>query len=76
MRIEKVKAERDKLAADYAATKKNLDNLKSSYAALEKDSNEALTSNINKNRQLLADLEAKQKTLTAEQDRLNKLKKT
>ena len=73
--FDKVKADRDKLAADYAATKKNLDNLKSSYAALEKDSNEALTSNINKNRQLLADLEAKQKTLTAEQDRLNKLKK-
>ena len=73
--LDKVKSERDKLAADYAATKKNLDNLKASYAALEKDSNDALEANINKNRQLLADLEAKQKALTAEQDRLNKLKK-
>ena len=73
--LDKTKAERDKLAADYAATKKNLDNLKASYAALEKDSNDALEANINKNRQLLAELEAKQKALTAEQDRLNKLKK-
>ena len=73
--LEKTKAERDKLASDYAATKKSLDNLKDSYAALEKDSNEALETNINKNRQLLAELEAKQKALTAEQDRLTKLKK-
>ena len=73
--LNKTKAERDKLAADYAATKKNLDNLKASYAALEKDSNDALEANINKNRQLLAELEAKQKALAAEQDRLNKLKK-
>ena len=60
---EKLKAERDKLAADYAATKKSLDNLKSSYAALEKDSNEALDANIKKNRELLAELEAKQKNV-------------
>ena len=73
--LDKTKAERDKLAADYVATKKSLDNLKASYAALEKDSNDALEANINKNRQLLAELEAKQKALAAEQDRLNKLKK-
>ncbi len=73
--LDKTKAERDKLAADYAATKKSLDNLKASYAALEKDSNDALEANINKNRQLLAELEAKQKALAAEQDRLTKLKK-
>lgn len=73
--LNKVKAERDKLAADYAATKKNLDNLKSSYAALEKDSNDALDANIKKNRELLAQLEAKEKALAAEQERLNKLKK-
>ena len=73
--FDKVKAERDKLAADYAATKKSLDNLKASYTALEKDSNEALESNIKKNRELLAQLEAKEKALAAEQDRLNKLKK-
>jgi chemotaxis protein MotB len=73
--FDKTKSERDQLASDYAATKKSLDNLRASYAALEKDSNEALEANINKNRQLLAELEAKQKVLTAEQDRLTKLKK-
>jgi chemotaxis protein MotB len=71
---DKLKAERDKLLADYSASDKSLKTLQSSYAALEKDSNEALTSNINKNRELLAQLEAKQKALIAEQDRLDKLK--
>ncbi|MFD2892370.1 OmpA family protein [Flavobacterium chuncheonense] len=72
--LDKVKAERDKLASDYAASSKNLSNLKSSYAALEKNSSDALESNMRKNRELLAELEAKQKALTAEQERLNKLK--
>ncbi len=73
--FEKLKADRDKLLADYTAADKNLKTLQSSYSALEKDSNEALTANINKNRELLAQLEAKQKTLSSEQERLNKLKK-
>jgi chemotaxis protein MotB len=72
---DKLKAERDKLAADYAASQKSLKTIQDSYNALEKDSNEALTANINKNRELLAQLEAKEKTLAAEQERLNKLKK-
>lgn len=72
--LDKTKAERDKLQSEYAATKKNLENLKSSYAALEKNSNDALESNMKKNRELLADLEAKQKVLQAEQERLDKLK--
>jgi len=72
--LDKLKAERDKLSADYAATKGNLDNLKSSYGALEKNSSEALDSNMKKNRELLAELEAKEKALAAEQERLGKLK--
>ena len=72
--FDKLKADRDKLLADYTAVDKSLKTLQSSYAALEKDSNEALTANINKNRELLAQLEAKQKALSNEQDRLNKLK--
>lgn len=72
---DKCKTERDKLAADYAATKKSLDNLKASYTALEKDSNEALEANIKKNRELLAELEAKQKALASEQEKFNKIKK-
>ena len=71
---DKLKVERDKLLADYTAADKSLKTLQSSYNALEKDSNEALTANINKNRELLAKLEAKEKSLAAEQERLNKLK--
>lgn len=71
--LDKVKSERDKLAADYAATNANLKNLQSSYNALEKNSDEALKSNMDKNRALLAQLEAKEKALAAEQARLNKL---
>jgi chemotaxis protein MotB len=72
--LDKTKAERDKLAADYAAAKSSLDNLKTSYSALEKDSSTALDANVKKNRELLAELEAKGKALAAEQERLNKLK--
>jgi len=72
---DKCKTDRDKLAADYTATKKSLDNLKASYTALEKDSNEALEANIKKNRELLAELEAKQKALASEQEKFNKIKK-
>jgi chemotaxis protein MotB len=71
--LDKTKAERDKLTADYAAAKANLDNLKSSYNALEKDSSSALDANVKKNRELLAELEAKEKALAAEQERLNKI---
>jgi chemotaxis protein MotB len=72
--LEKTKAERTKLQADYAAADKNLKTLQASYTALEKNSDDALQSNMNKNRELLAKLEAKEKALAAEQDRLNKLK--
>ncbi|GEC79595.1 OmpA family protein [Flavobacterium aquatile] len=71
---DKIKAERDKLLADFTAADKNLKTLQASYNALEKDSNAALSSNIDKNRELLAKLEAKEKSLAAEQERLNKLK--
>ena len=64
---DKLKAERDKLLADFTAADKNLKTLQASYKALEKDSNDALSSNIDKNRELLAKLEAKEKSLAAEQ---------
>jgi chemotaxis protein MotB len=72
--LTKIKSERDKLQTDCAATANNLKALKESYAALEKNSGEALTSNMNKNRELLAQLDAKEKALAAEQNRLNKLR--
>lgn len=71
---DKTKAERDKLKADYAAAASNLKTLQASYSALEKNSDEALQTNMNKNRELLAKLEAKEKALAEEQSRLNKLK--
>jgi chemotaxis protein MotB len=71
--LDKTKLERDKLAADYAATSNNLKALQSSYNALEKNSDEALKANLEKNRDLLAKLESKEKALASEKDRLNKL---
>ncbi|WP_413999847.1 OmpA family protein [Flavobacterium sp. W1B] len=70
--LNKVKSERDKLLADYDALKNKMNVLQESYKALEKNSNEALQSNMNKNRDLLAQLDAKGKALAIEQERLNK----
>jgi chemotaxis protein MotB len=71
--LEKLKAERDKLDNDLKSSQANLNNLVASYAALEKNSDAALQSNMKKNRELLAQLEAKEKALAAEQERLSKL---
>lgn len=72
--LDKTKSERDKLLSDFNSADKSLKTLQASYKALEKNSDEALESNMNKNRELLAQLEAKQKALATEQDRFNKLK--
>lgn len=71
--LDVLKAEKAKLQADCTATGNNLKTLQDSYAALEKNSNDALETNMSKNRELLAQLDAKEKALAAEQDRLNKL---
>jgi chemotaxis protein MotB len=70
---DKTKADRDKLAIDFATADKNLKTLQASYSALEKNSDESLKANMAKNRELLAQLEAKEKALATEKDRLNKL---
>ncbi len=67
--------DRDKMESDYNAMKSNYDNLKNSYAALEKNSSSAIARNSKKNRELLAELEAKEQALAAENARLAKLKK-
>lgn len=72
--LNKTKTERDKLAADFKSSGNNLKTLQASYEALSKNSDEALAANMNKNRDLLAQLEAKEKALAAEQARLDKLK--
>ena len=72
--LEKTKAERDKLLSDYNVASKNLKTLQESYKALEKNSDESLQNNLTKNRELLAQLEGKEKMLAAEQERFNKTK--
>ena len=70
--LSKLKSERDKLTADQKALKDKMALLQDSYNALEKNSNESLQANLKKNRDLLAELEAKGKALSIEQERLNK----
>ncbi len=62
-----------KVQADYAAAKDKMKIMQDSYAALERNSNDALENNMAKNRELLTQLDSKEKSLAAEQDRLNKL---
>ncbi|WP_417363425.1 OmpA family protein [Galbibacter sp.] len=68
-------AERNQLRQDYDATKNNLDNLKASYDALEKNSSAAIRANVDKNKELLEQLESKERTLAEERSRLEALKK-
>ena len=72
--LNSTRLERDKNLADYTATANNLKALQASYSALEKNSNDALEANMNKNRELLKQLSDKEKALTAEQTRLDKVK--
>ncbi|MCA0131490.1 OmpA family protein [Winogradskyella alexanderae] len=63
------------LKSELVATKSNFDNLKASYEALEKNSSAEIAKNSKKNRELLAQLEAKEQALASENARLEKLKK-
>ena len=71
--LARIKSERDQLQNELASVKLKLKTLQDSYAALEKNSNDALESNMKKNRELLAQLNAKENALAAEQARLNKM---
>ncbi len=68
----KAKAELSKWKVDYAAAQNKFNVLQDSYAALEKNSSDALQSNMKKNRDLLEQLDEKGKALALEQERLNK----
>ena len=70
--LSKSKSELDKLKADYAAAQNKFKVLQDSYVALEKNSSDALQSNMKKNRDLLEQLDEKGKALALEQERLNK----
>jgi chemotaxis protein MotB len=69
--LDDVNANLAKVQADYAAAKDKMKVLQDSYAALEKNSNEALEANMKKNRELLTQLDSKAKALTLEQEKLN-----
>lgn len=68
-------ASQQQLKQEYAALSNNYENLKSSYDALEKNSSTALRENLKANRNLLTELEAKEKALAEENRRLATLKK-
>ncbi|WP_062053910.1 OmpA/MotB family protein [Aquimarina longa] len=72
---QKLKAEKDDLQGHYNATLANYENLKDSYDALEKNSSAAIAANSKKNRELLAQLESKERDLIAERNRLDALKR-
>ncbi|WP_163517109.1 OmpA family protein [Gelidibacter japonicus] len=67
-------AKRNQLQKEYDVTSTNLRNLQESYQALEKNSSSAIAENAKKNRELLAQLEAKEQALANENSRLQKLK--
>ncbi len=70
--LQKAKSDFDKLKSDHAAAQNKLKVLQDSYAALEKNSSDALESNMKKNRELLEQLDAKGKALALEQEQLSK----
>lgn len=72
---ERTLEQRDKFQSDYNALRVNYNNLKASYEALEQNSSTAIAENSKQNRELLAQLEAKEQALNAENIRLNSLKK-
>lgn len=72
---EAAKSEVAQLTSELEALSSNYDNLKASYDALEKNSSAEIAKNSKKNRELLAQLEAKEQALSTENERLEKLKK-
>lgn len=70
--LNKTKSDLEKLKADYTAAINKYKVLQDSYAALEKNSGEALQTNLKKNHELLAELDAKSKALAIEKERLSK----
>jgi|TARA_B110000967_G_scaffold18758_1_gene17577 chemotaxis protein MotB len=65
--------ERNQLQQDVTALQKKYDALNDSYTALEQNSSKSIADNVQKNRELLAQLDAKETALAAENDRLLKL---
>lgn len=73
--VEKLQAEKSRLAMDLAACESNMERLQTSYNALESNSSSALDENLALNRKLLTDLEAKERALSKEEARLKGLQR-
>lgn len=73
--IDKLKSDNMDLAMDLSAAKNKYDRLKQSYDALEANSSSALTENLERNRKLLEQLEAKEKALNEKESRLEKIQR-
>jgi len=73
--IEKLNAEKSRLAMDLEASENSYKRLKASYDALEANSSSALTENLALNRKLLTQLEDKERALAAEEARLSQMQK-
>lgn len=73
--IEQLKADKAKLANEIAETQSKVDGLGQSYKELEKNSSSELAKNAAKNRELLQQLEDKEKALATENARLIALQK-
>ena len=72
---EAAKSEVSQLISEIEALATKYDNLQKSYDALESNSSATIAANSKKNRELLAQLEAKEQALIAENERLEGLKK-
>ncbi|MCW5518351.1 OmpA family protein [Aureitalea sp. L0-47] len=73
--IDKLNAENSRLKMDLAALQNNLDRLQASYDALEANSSSSLTENLERNRKLLEELEAKERRLAEEEARLKEVQR-
>lgn len=72
--LAKAQSDKSRLQMDLDALQKSYDALKDSYDALEENSSSALSENLSRNRELLEELNAKEKRLAEEEARLEQLK--
>jgi chemotaxis protein MotB len=73
--IDRLNAEKSRLAMDIEASENSYKRLKDSYDALEANSSSALTKNLELNRKLLTQLEEKERALAIEEARLSQMQK-
>ena len=70
---ETTKKDRDQLEQEVSSLQKKYDNLNEAYTALEQNSSKSIQENVQKNKELLAQLEVKEQALATENDRLLRL---